>query len=64
MGNINPINIKGLETNDRPFAELACHKAKFLVTNDPHFHKRYREFIEKCNFKTKYAEDYTAIEEY
>jgi len=64
-GDIKSVSITDLQTNDRPFVELACNRAKFLVTNDPHFHKgkRPREFRDKCRFAVKYAEDYAEIEE-
>ncbi len=64
-GDIKSVNIKDLETNDRPFVELACNRAEFLVTNDPHFHKgkRPREFRDKCRFAVKYAVDYAENEE-
>lgn len=59
-GDIKSVNISDLQTNDRPFVELACNRAEFLVTNDAHFHKgkRPREFKDKCGFAVKYAVDY------
>lgn len=60
-GNINSVNIKDLQTNDRPFVELACNKAKFLLTNDQGLHSKHREFIEKCRFIVKFPRDYAEI---
>lgn len=62
-GKIRPVSITGLQINDRPFVELACSRAKFLVTNDPGLHSKHREFIDKCEFKVKYAVDYAENEE-
>ncbi|TRZ91360.1 MAG: PIN domain-containing protein [Methanosarcinales archaeon] len=57
------VNITGLQTNDRKFVELACNRAKFLVTNDPSLHSKHREFMDKCEFIVKYAVDYAENEE-
>lgn len=62
-GKIRPVNIAGLQTNDRPFVELACNRANFLVTNDPGLRSRHREFIEECKFIVRNAVDYVEIEE-
>lgn len=62
-GRIRPVKITGLQINDRPFVELACNRANFLVTNDPGLRSKHREFIEKCKFKVKYAVDYAENEE-
>lgn len=62
-GRIKSVNITGLQPNDRPFVELACNRANFLVTNDPGLRSKHREFIEKCKFLVKLPEDYTEIEE-
>jgi predicted nucleic acid-binding protein len=61
-GRIRSVNITGLQINDRPFVELACKRANFLVTNDPGLRSKHREFIEKCNFLVKLAMDYVEIE--
>lgn len=55
---IKPLNIKGLERNDQPFVELACNKAKFLVTNDPGLHAKCRECLQECNVCIKFPADY------
>lgn len=62
-GKIRSVNITGLQINDRPFVELACNRAKFLVTNDPGLHSKHREFIDKCEFIVKFAVDYAENEE-
>lgn len=62
-GSIRPVNIMGLQINDRPFVELACNRANFLVTNDPGLRSKHREFIEKCKFLVKFAADYAENEE-
>lgn len=62
-GNINSVSITDIQTNDRPFVELACNRAKFLVTNDPGLRSKHREFIEKCKFIVKLPVDYAEIEE-
>ncbi len=62
-GKIKPVNITGLQTNDRPFVELACNRANFLVTNDPGLHSKYTEFMEKCRFIVKFAVNYAENEE-
>jgi predicted nucleic acid-binding protein len=58
---IRQVNITGLQINDRPFVELACNRANFLVTNDPGLRTRHREFIDKCKFLVKNAVDYAEI---
>ena len=62
MTRIKPVSIKGLQTNDRPFVELACDRAKYLVTNDPYLIKKYTEFKKKCRFEVTYAENYVESE--
>ncbi|MFZ3059866.1 MAG: PIN domain-containing protein [Candidatus Methanoperedens sp.] len=62
-GNIKSVSIKDLQTNDRPFVELACNRANFLVTNDPGLRSKHREFMEKCKFFVKLPVDYAEIEE-
>lgn len=62
-GSIRSVNITGLQTNDRPFVELACNRANFLITNDPGLRSKHREFMEKCNFLVKLPVDYAEIEE-
>lgn len=59
---IKPVSISGLQTNDRPFVELACDRAKYLVTNDPYLIKKYTEFKRKCYFEVTYAENYVENE--
>jgi predicted nucleic acid-binding protein len=62
-GSIKSVNITDLQINDRPFVELACNRANFLVTNDPGLRSKHREFMEKCKFLVKLPEDYAEIEE-
>jgi predicted nucleic acid-binding protein len=62
-GSIKSVNITGLQINDRPFVELACNRANFLVTNDGGLRSKHREFMEKCKFLVKLPEDYAEIEE-
>lgn len=62
-GKISSVKITGLQINDRPFVELACNRAKFLVTNDPGLHSKHREFMDKCEFIVKFAVDYAENEE-
>jgi predicted nucleic acid-binding protein len=59
---IKQVSIRGLQTNDRPFVELACDRAKYLVTNDPYLIKKYTEFKKKCRFEVTYAENYVESE--
>ena len=62
MTRIKPVTIKGLQTNDRPFVELACGRAKYLVTNDRYLIKKYTEFKQKCSFKVTYPDNYVESE--
>lgn len=47
-----------MSKNDRPFLEVALlAQAKYLISNDPHFHNRYKEFKEK-GIEVVYPESY------
>lgn len=54
--------IKNLQINDKPFIELACNRADFLISEESKMgeglNRRYTEFRQICGFEIRFPIEY------